>query len=119
MTDVLTPSQRSYNMSQIKASKTKPELKLKKTLQVLGFAYQPKMYGRPDFSNKKEKIIIFIDGCFWHRCPKHFIKPKSNIQFWTNKIKQNVQRDKKVTQKLRSEGWKVIRIWEHEVNKIK
>lgn len=85
----------------------------------MGFTYQPKIFGNPDFANKKEKIVVFIDGCFWHKCPKHFIKPKSNVIFWTNKIVRNVQRDEKVTNKLKAEGWRVIRIWEHELKRLK
>ena len=115
MTDVLTKKQRSYNMSMIKSSKTKPELKIKKLLKILGFSYQPKIYGRPDFANRKEKIAVFIDGCFWHKCPKHFVKPKSNIKFWEEKIRKNIERDREVNRKLRKRGWKVIRIWEHKI----
>jgi len=120
MTDVHTKEQRSYNMSQIKASKTKPELKLKKIMKVLSFSYQPKnILGKPDFANKKEKIAIFIDGCFWHKCQKCFKSPKTNGKFWKEKIEKNVERDKKVTKKLKKDGWKVIRVWEHNIKKIK
>ena len=119
MTDVHTKEQRSYNMSMVKASKTKPELKLRKFLKILGFTYQPKnIYGKPDFADRKEKIAIFIDGCFWHKCPKCFKLPKSNVKFWREKINKNVERDKKVTRKLKKDGWKVLRIWEHNI-KIK
>ena len=83
-------------------------------MKLLGFSYQPKgIIGKPDFANKKYKIAIFIDGCFWHRCPKHYIKPKTNIIFWKDKIRKNVKRDGAITKKLEKEGWKVIRIWEH------
>jgi len=120
MTDVHTKKQRSYNMSQIKSSNTKPELKFKKTLRLLGFIYQPKnILGKPDFANRKEKIAIFIDGCFWHKCPKHYKNPKQNEKFWTEKIQKNVERDKKVTKKLKKAGWRVIRIWEHKIRKTK
>ncbi len=119
MTDVLTKKQRSYCMSQIKSNKTLPELKLKPLLNALGFTYQPKnIYGKPDFANKKEKIVIFMDGCFWHKCPKCFKKPKTNAQFWDEKMEKNKLRDQMVTLKLKKEGWKVIRVWEHILRQI-
>jgi DNA mismatch endonuclease (patch repair protein) len=120
MTDVHTKKQRSYNMSRVRASETKAELKLTSFFKALGFVYQPKnIYGKPDFVHRKEKIAIFIDGCFWHKCPKHFKAPASNKKFWKDKINKNVKRDKAVIKKLRKDGWRVIRIWEHDVKKFK
>ena len=116
MADVHTKAQRSYNMSRIRGSKTKPELKIKKLMLALGFTYQPKgISGRPDFSDKRRKIAVFIDGCFWHGCPKHYKKPKSKRGYWLPKIRKNAERDKKVSAALKRSGWKVIRIWEHEL----
>ena len=116
MSDKITRAQRSYNMSRIRGTNTKPELKLKKSLTVLGFSYQPKrILGKPDFANKKEKIAIFIDGCFWHKCPADFVAPAVRKTFWKNKISKNVIRDRDVTKKLKESGWVVIRIWEHEI----
>jgi DNA mismatch endonuclease (patch repair protein) len=112
----ITKQQRSYIMSRISGSKTKPELKLKPLMRTLGFAYQPKgIYGRPDFANRKQKIAIFVDGCFWHKCPNHYSRPKSNLSYWNPKIKRNVERDIGVNSRLRKEGWKVIRVWEHSI----
>ncbi len=120
MTDVHTKEQRSYNMSRIRASKTKPEIKLKKTMGVLGFSYQPKkILGKPDFANKKQKIAVFVDGCFWHKCQEHFVAPKQNSKFWKEKINKNTEHDNKINKKLKKEGWKVLRIWEHDVKNIK
>mgnify|MGYP001610348126 CR=1 FL=1 len=118
MADVHSPEQRSYNMARIRSSKTKPELKLKKVMNSLGFIFQPKIYGKPDFANIKEKTAVFIDGCFWHKCPKHYVKPKTNSLFWNQKINKNVLRDKKVTYELKKDGWRVIRIWEHKIKKL-
>jgi len=116
MADILTKEQRSCNMSKIRSSKTKPELKIKKLMKLFGFTYQPKgIIGRPDFADKKRKISVFVDGCFWHKCPRHYKKPKSNSEYWKQKIKRNIKRDKEVTEKLKSDGWKVIRIWECEL----
>ena len=117
MADYNTKKQRSYNMSRIKSSKTKPELILKDALRGRYLRYQPKIYGKPDFASKKNKTVIFVDGCFWHKCPKCYREPKTNKDFWLPKIERNVERDKKVTKKLKSEGWDVIRIWEHEIKK--
>jgi len=119
MADVHTKRQRSYNMSKIGGFGTKPELKLKKFMKLLGFSYHPKsIIGNPDFADRKNKIAVFVDGCFWHKCPKHYIAPKNNGIFWSNKIKTNTKRDKKVNFELKKEGWRVIRIWEHSLRKI-
>ena len=120
MTDNLTKEQRSRMMSRIRSSKTTPELGLKKLLKALGFRYQPKgVYGRPDFANSREKIAVFIDGCFWHGCPRHYNNPKSNSAYWTAKIRRNKTRDREVDRRLKAEGWKIIRIWEHEVKRTR
>jgi DNA mismatch endonuclease, patch repair protein len=119
MTDVHSKERRSYNMSMIKATGTKPELKIKRIMKILGFQFQPKIYGKPDFANKKEKIAVFVDGCFWHKCPKCYKSPNTNKKFWSEKTEKNMQRDKKITNYLKKEGWKVIRVWEHDLRKIK
>ena len=106
-------------MASIKSSKTKPELALKKALRGLGYSYQPKLQGHPDFANKKERKAIFVHGCFWHKCPKHYLAPKSNKEYWIPKLKRNVERDKENRKTLESKGYKVIIIWEHEINGAK
>jgi len=68
--------------------------------------------GKPDFAWPGRKIAIFVDGCFWHGCVKCRTLPKSNAQFWKNKIETNRKRDRRITRLLRKEGWKVVRIWE-------
>ena len=111
--DNLTKKQRSFCMSRIRSRNTKPELLLKKKLK--GDIYQPKAFGRPDFINYKRKEVIFIDGCFWHKCPNHFVKPKSNKKYWLPKIERNIQRDKEINLVYKIAGWKVKRIWEHNL----
>ncbi|MCL4363218.1 very short patch repair endonuclease [Candidatus Marsarchaeota archaeon] len=119
MADWHTKEQRSYNMSRIRGSKTGPELKLRDSLKNLGFTYQPKgIYGRPDFANRKIRTAVFIDGCFWHGCPEHYIKPKSNRGYWLPKIRKNAERDRAVNKHLQAQGWRVIRVWEHSLKKI-
>ena len=70
---------------------------------------------RPDFVFRKERVIIFVDGCFWHGCPIHGTRPKDNRAFWRKKITANQTRDRRVHRTLRNVGWKVLRIWEHSL----
>lgn len=119
MADVLTKLQRSYNMSRIRGKHTKPELIIRKALSLAGlrgYRLHYKLIGRPDIVFSKYKTAIFIDGCFWHKCPKCFIGPKSNKKFWNNKIKQNTKRDQLVNKQLRLQKWNIIRVWEHELD---
>ena len=117
MSDVLTKEQRSYCMSQIKGKNTKPEIALRKALWSLGFRYRikNKLPGKPDIVYPSLKVVIFVDGCFWHRCLKHYQPPKTRASFWENKINDNVERDKKNNALLEAKGWFVIRVWEHEI----
>lgn len=117
MADRHTKEQRSYNMSRIPSVNTKPEIMLKNVLKGTYLRFQPKIYGKPDFGNKSRKIVVFIDGCFWHKCPKCYIEPKSNRKFWITKIKRNVKRDRIITKELRKQGYNVIRVWEHQAKK--
>ena len=118
MTDVLTKKQRSFNMSQIKGKNTKPEVILRRLLYsrgIRGFRIHYKIFGKPDIVFIKKKIVIFIDGCFWHKCPVCFVKPETRMDFWMEKIEKNVERDKTVNKNLEKEGWVVLRFWEHEI----
>ena len=116
MVDNLTKKQRSYCMSRINSKYTTPEIILKKELKYHKFTYHPKnVFGNPDFINKKSRIIIFIDGCFWHKCLIHYKEPNSNKKYWLPKLERNAIRDKEVGITYKKAGWKVIRIWEHEL----
>lgn len=115
-----TTKKRSYNMSQIRSTGTKPELLLKKALWGAGIRYKnPKipLPGKPDISLKKYKLVIFVDGAFWHGYDwenrKHAIK--SNREFWIAKIERNIQRDEEVNSFYQSKGWTVLRFWDFEV----
>lgn len=116
-TDVLTTEQRSHCMSSIRGKNTKPELVLRKALWAAGLQYRLKnrLPGRPDIIFPGMKIAIFVDGCFWHKCPEHFQAPAQNARFWADKIARNVERDQEANLQLEAEGWRVIRLWEHEV----
>lgn len=113
MADIFSKEKRSEVMSKIHSSNTKPELKHK--AKNINFEYQPKAFGSPDFIDWKNKTVIFIDGCFWHKCPMHYKKPKSNEKYWKQKIRKNILRDKEVGIVYRNAGWKVVRIWEHDL----
>src|SRR6266480_487327 len=117
MSDVLTPSQRSYCMSRIRGRDTAPEVRFRKELWALGVRYRIKnrLPGRPDLVVPAARVAIFIDGCFWHGCRSHFVLPKARRDFWMEKIEINRARDRQVTGELRRSGWKVVRIWEHDI----
>jgi DNA (cytosine-5)-methyltransferase 1 len=121
MTDVLTKEQRSFNMSQIRSENTDPEIKFKSLLsshRIGNFRMHPKeITGKPDFYFPASKIVVFIDGCFWHGCKKCFQKPQINKKFWLNKINNNLKRDQKINEVLNRQHYKVIRFWEHEIKR--
>ena len=122
--DVHDKETRSFNMSRIKSTNTKPEEEVRKFLFAKGFRYrknQLSLPGKPDIVLPKYKTCIFINGCFWHKhegC-KYFVWPKNNAEFWKEKITRNVIRDEQVYEKLRILGWNVMVIWECELKKGK
>lgn len=115
--DVLTPWQRSHCMSRIRGANTRPEIALRKALWSAGLRYRlhHKIPGRPDIVFTKARVAVFCDGCFWHGCPEHGAKPKTNHLFWSTKLAKNKARDERVVAALRAEGWTVMRFWEHEI----
>lgn len=120
MTDVLTPEQRKLNMSRIRSKDTSPEKKLRQMLRergVRGYRIHYNLPGKPDIVFVRKKIAIFIDGCFWHKCPVCFREPATRKDFWMKKIQSNVMRDEKINTQLVEQGWHVIRIWEHQIRK--
>lgn len=121
MADNLTKKQRSYCMSQIKSEWTTPERKVHNFLKGRKIKHEmyPEMEGSPDIILKDAKKAVFIHGCFWHKCPKCYKPPKSRKEYWLPKIERNVKRDKENIRILKKGGWKVIRIWEHEIKNNK
>ncbi len=119
MADVFTQSKRSQVMSRIRSHGNKnTELALAKLFRandITGWRRHQPVFGKPDFVFPKLRLAVFVDGCFWHSCPQHATKPKNNASFWRKKLTANQLRDKLVTRTLRSTGWSVLRIWEHEL----
>lgn len=115
--DIMTPAQRKRCMSRIRGKDTGPELFLRKALWKAGFRYRlySKLPGKPDLIFKGRHVAVFVDGCFWHGCPKHATQPKGNEAFWKRKLGGNIERDKINTQVLEAHGWRVLRFWEHQV----
>ncbi len=117
MTDVHTKAQRSYNMSRIRATNTKPELLVRRHLHALGYRYtlhNKKLPGKPDIVLPKYRSIIFVHGCFWHghtNC-RYFKMPGTNTQWWADKIATNKANHKKAATALTKLGWQVIVVWE-------
>lgn len=119
MADNLTPEQRKKSMSAIKSKNTKAELALRKQLWAEGFRYRIhyNVEGSPDIAFPSKKIAVFVDGCFWHKCPDCFSCPKSNESYWIPKLNRNVGRALEVNRKLESEGWTVLRFYECRIKK--
>jgi DNA mismatch endonuclease (patch repair protein) len=120
--DVHDRATRSFNMSRIRATNTKPEIILRKLLWLSGlrgYRLHSKIPGRPDITFGKKRVAVFVDGCFWHSCPDctDGRAPKSNLEYWSEKRRTNQERDLRNKCRLEADGWTVIRFWEHEVNK--
>lgn len=109
---------RSEQMARIRGRDTKPEALLRRVLWARGLRYRLHIRvdgARPDLVFKGARVAVFVDGCFWHGCPDHYVRPRSRDRFWREKLLTNVERDVRQTLKLEQEGWRVCRLWEHEV----
>jgi DNA mismatch endonuclease (patch repair protein) len=119
--DIWTQKKRSEVMSLIRGKGNKETehalLTLLKQNKITGWRRHLPLPGKPDFAFPKAKVAVFVDGCFWHGCPKCYTRPKTNRKFWDKKRDDNMARDKRVTRQLRLQGWKVIRIWQHALQK--
>lgn len=107
------------SMQSNKSQDTKIEIRVRKALWAAGYRYRKnnrKLYGTPDISFPGLRVVVFLDSCFWHGCPLHFKLPKTNVDFWRQKIGRNIERDADVTQHYVEEGWVILRFWEHEIN---
>lgn len=105
-------------MQNIRSKGTKPERVFAKALlqRKVYFSQHPKsIEGKPDFVFRRKKIVVFVDSDFWHGHPESYVRPKTNTEYWDNKVNRNRERDKKVNRILRDQGWKVIRVWEYDI----
>jgi DNA mismatch endonuclease (patch repair protein) len=118
MPDVFTPEKRSAVMARIRGSGNRDtELRMMGLFRehgITGWRRKQKLFGKPDFVFRRERVAVFVDGCFWHRhqgC-RFAYTPKSRLDFWLPKFERNVARDRLVTRTLRKQGWRVLRVWE-------
>lgn len=118
--DKVSKEMRSRIMSAIRSKDTKMEIAFRKALFKKGVRFRKHvsgLIGKPDIAVKSKRVAIFLDSCFWHRCPRHFRKPTSNKRYWNNKIARNIERDEEINKHYNSAGWKVIRFWEHDTER--
>jgi DNA mismatch endonuclease, patch repair protein len=119
MSDVFSKEKRSDVMSRIRGSGNKDTelamIKIFRRYHISGWRRNHVLFGKPDFVFPQHKVAVFVDGCFWHGCPLHSNMPKNNREFWEKKLTGNKARDRLVSKTLRKLGWKVVRIWEHEL----
>lgn len=122
MSKLPTSPGRARIMSSIRsAGNQSTELRLIQIMreyQIRGWRRGAALIGKPDFVFPKKHVAVFVDGCFWHGCPKCCTsKPRSNVEYWDKKIRSNRERDRRVARNLRRQGWHVLRIWEHRLAK--
>ncbi|MEV7451478.1 very short patch repair endonuclease [Streptomyces nigra] len=111
---------RRRNMQAIRSRDTKPEKLLRQLVHAKGLRYRVAARPLPDLRRTADmvfgpaKVAVFVDGCYWHGCPDHYVPPKTNSGYWSQKVLRNVERDRDTDQRLRDAGWLVLRFWEHE-----
>lgn len=119
MADVCSRAKRSEVMSRIRSrGNRRTELALVSLMRaagIKGWRRHLALVGRPDFVFRRERLVVFVDGCFWHGCSRCYRRPKSNQRFWDEKVRANRQRDLRVARALRRAGWSVLRVWEHQL----
>ena len=109
---------RSEQMSRIRSLDTRPERLLRSAIWRAGLRFRVNLrseFGRPDITFTAARVVIFVDGCFWHGCPDHYLRPRTREKYWADKLSANVHRDLTQTARLEAAGWRVYRVWEHEI----
>lgn len=119
MVDNLTKNQRSKCMSNIRSQWTIQERKIHNFLKgnKMKHKMHPKLTGNPDILLTSTKTVVFLQGCFWHKCQKCYKEPKTRKKYWLPKIQNNVKRDRKNAKILKSQGFIVLKVWEHDIKK--
>lgn len=119
MADWLSRKQRSHNMASIRskgnATTEQAFLRLLREAQISGWRRHAKVPGKPDFVFRLQRLAIFVDGCFWHGCPRCYRLPEDNRPYWKAKVLTNRRRDRRRARELQSLKWQVMRIWEHSL----
>jgi len=119
LSDIWSTQKRSEVMSLIRSRGNKAtELRLIEIFRehgITGWRRNQPLLGKPDITFRRERVVVFVDGCFWHGCPKCYKRPKSNRKFWDTKIANNRKRDRLVNRELRGAGWRVVRVWQHQL----
>ncbi|MFE9001838.1 very short patch repair endonuclease [Streptomyces sp. NPDC007875] len=111
---------RRRNMQAIRSRDTKPEKLIRRLVHAQGLRYRVSAKPLPDLRRTADmvfrpaKVAVFIDGCYWHGCPEHYVPPKTNSGYWSGKVAGNIARDRDTDQRLAKAGWTVLRFWEHE-----
>jgi DNA mismatch endonuclease (patch repair protein) len=123
MADRVTREKRSWIMSRVRRADTKPEVVVRSTLHRMGYRFRlhdPRLPGRPDIVLRRHNAVIFVNGCFWHRhrACKKMTTPKVRKRFWVEKFKRNMERDRKNYRLLRRQGWRILVLWECQVDDI-
>ena len=123
MADVLTPAQRSFNMSRIRSRNTRPELIVRSMVHGMGFRYRlhkKDLPGKPDLVLVRHRKIIEVHGCFFHmhKCRYGRVVPKTNADFWKTKRLSNAERDRRNKKELEANGWQVLVVWECETKRV-
>ena len=120
MPDVFSKAKRSEVMARVRSHGNRTtELALARRLRergIKGWRRRQKVFGKPDFIFRPARVAVFVDGCFWHGCPRHGTFPVKRRAFWRKKFAANRARDRRVNRELRRRGWRVARIWEHQLN---
>jgi len=115
--DWLTREQRSRNMASIRSKGNKTTegvfLTILRQGKISGWRRHLDLPGKPDFTFRAQRLVVFLDGCFWHGCPRCYHLPEDNRSYWRKKVLGNRRRDRRRSQELRSLGWRVLRVWEH------
>ncbi len=107
-------------MQAIRSRDTKPERQVRSLLHAQGLRYRvgakplPGLRRTADIVFRPVKVAVFIDGCYWHGCPEHYVPPKTNSGYWSDKVLRNVTRDRDTDEQLKAAGWTVLRFWEHD-----
>ncbi|WP_085564924.1 very short patch repair endonuclease [Streptomyces murinus] len=115
---------RRRNMQAIRSRDTKPERLIRRLVHAQGLRYRvaarplPDLRRTADLVFRPAKVAVFIDGCYWHGCPEHYVPPRTNSGYWSEKVLRNVARDRDTDERLKEAGWLVLRFWEHEPSDI-